>query len=93
MKKLFIGTTKLGETQHHKVRNIQTTPDFLSATVAMLVIFGIERYFCIISDCRNSFINKPLVGGYYDMGGHYDIAYSQPSQISKMERLAKIANR
>ena len=73
MKKLFIGTTKLGETQHHKVRNIQTTPDFLSATVAMLVIFGIERYFCIISDCRNSFINKPLVGGYYDMGGHYDI--------------------
>ena len=39
----------------------------------MLVIFGIERYFCIISDCRNSFINKPLVGGYYDMGGHYDI--------------------
>ena len=39
MKKLFLCTTKLGETQNRKVRNIQTTLGFLSATVAMLVIF------------------------------------------------------
>ena len=39
--------------------NIQTAPDYSSASAIMLVILWTERDFCIIFDCRNSFNNKP----------------------------------
>ena len=41
-----------------KITNIQTAPDYSSATAIMLVIFWTERDFCIVSDCRNKFSNK-----------------------------------
>ena len=42
----------------HYAKNIQTVPDYSSATAIILVIFRTERDFCIISDCSNSFNNK-----------------------------------
>ena len=42
----------------HNATNIQTGPDYLSATVIILLIFWTERDFCIISDYRNSLNNK-----------------------------------
>ena len=42
----------------HNKTNIQTAPDYSSATAIMIVIFWTERDFCIISDCRNSFNNR-----------------------------------
>ena len=38
----------------------QTAPGYSSANVIMLVIFWTVRDFCIIFDCRNSFISKLL---------------------------------
>ena len=34
----------------------ETVPDYSSTFAIMLKVFRIERYFCIISDCKNSFI-------------------------------------
>ena len=42
----------------HNTTNIQTAPDYSSATAIMLVILWIERNFWIISDCSNFFNNK-----------------------------------
>ena len=55
LKKLFIWTTKSGETQHHKQK---TAPDCSSETAIMLLIFWTEHDFCIICDCKKSFNNK-----------------------------------
>ena len=49
---------KLQNQAEHNTTNIQTAPEYSSATATMLVIFWTERDFYIISDCNSSFNNK-----------------------------------
>ena len=49
---------KLENQAERNTTNIQTAPDYSSATAVMLVIVWTEHDFCIISDCSNSFKNK-----------------------------------
>ena len=58
LKKLSIWTTKSGGTQHHKQTNKQTNCTWLFMSNCNSSDILDWTYFCIISDCMNSFSNK-----------------------------------
>ena len=56
---------ELQDHAEHDTTNIQTAPNYLSATAIMLVILWTERNFCIFSDWRNSFTTNLKTYCYY----------------------------
>ena len=50
---------KLQSQAEHNTANVQTAPEYSSATATMLVIFWTESDFYIVFDCKNLFNNKP----------------------------------